>query len=101
MNLFIDFKLVFRGGGLFLEDDPALEFEAINFAAVADIAPDGGDGVIDELDLEKLANCWLATPETGNWDPICDIAPHPVRDGIINFLDMAEIAKYWQQTTSP
>ena len=101
MNLFIDFKLVLRGGGLFLEDDPALEFEAINFAAVADIAPDGGDGVIDELDLEKLANCWLATPESGNWDPICDIAPHPVRDGIINFLDMAEIAKYWQQTTSP
>jgi hypothetical protein len=101
MNLFIDFKIVLRGGGLFLEDDPALEFEPINFARVADIAPDGGDEKIDKLDLAKLALCWLATPVSENWDPVCDIAPHPVRDGIVNFYDFAELAKYWQQTVTP
>lgn len=29
MNLFVDFNLIVRGGGLFLEDDPALELERI------------------------------------------------------------------------
>ncbi len=29
MNLFVNFNLVVRGGGLFLQQDPALEFEPI------------------------------------------------------------------------
>lgn len=29
MNLFVDFNLIVRGGGLFLEDDPALELERV------------------------------------------------------------------------
>ncbi len=29
MNLFVDFNLIVRGGGLFLDDDPALELERI------------------------------------------------------------------------
>jgi hypothetical protein len=98
MNLFNDFKLVLRGGGLFLEDDPALEFEPINFASVADIVP---DGIIDQLDLAELVQSWLANPDSENWDPVCDIAPHPVRDGDVNFRDFAELAKYWLMTVNP
>lgn len=101
MNLFIDLKIVLRGGGLFLEDDPALEFEPINFTQVADIAPQGGDGIINKLDLAALAQCWLATPASANRDPACDIAPHPVRDGIVNFYDLSELAGYWYQTVTP
>jgi predicted aspartyl protease len=33
MNLFVDFNLIVRGGGLFLEDDPALELQRIEPAA--------------------------------------------------------------------
>jgi predicted aspartyl protease len=29
MNLFVDFNLIVRGGGLFLDDDPALELQRI------------------------------------------------------------------------
>jgi hypothetical protein len=29
MNLFVDFNLIIRGGGLFLQDDPALELQPI------------------------------------------------------------------------
>ena len=33
MNLFVDFNLIVRGGGLFLEDDPALELQRIESAS--------------------------------------------------------------------
>ncbi len=99
MNLFVDFNLVLRGGGLFLTDDPALEFEPIDFFKVADIAPQGGDGVVNYLDLQVLTEHWLTTPELANWDPSYDVAPHPVRDAIVNFLDYAMIVSYWQQTS--
>ncbi|MBP8305490.1 MAG: hypothetical protein KBE04_15355, partial [Phycisphaerae bacterium] len=36
-NLFLDFNLVLRGGGLFYQDDPALEFGPIDGEA----GPDG------------------------------------------------------------
>ncbi|MFA5554562.1 MAG: retropepsin-like aspartic protease [Phycisphaerae bacterium] len=100
MNLFIDFNIVLRGGGLFLEGDPSLEFEPINFAAIADIAPNGGDGTINLLDLDKFSQCWLASPQSFNWDSICDLAPHPVRDGIVNFLDFAVLAEYWLESVA-
>ena len=29
MNLFVDFNLIVRGGGLFLQEDPTLELERI------------------------------------------------------------------------
>jgi hypothetical protein len=53
MNLFTDFNLLLHGGGFFLQDDPYLAFEPIN-RIVADIAPEGGDGVVNTLDLETF-----------------------------------------------
>ncbi|MHC4259003.1 MAG: retropepsin-like aspartic protease family protein, partial [Planctomycetota bacterium] len=70
MNLFVEFNFVFRGGGLFLQDDPTLEFGPIPHHIVADIAPRGGDGVVNTLDLGVFVDAWLATRAPGvlNWD---------------------------------
>ncbi|MHC4620716.1 MAG: choice-of-anchor Q domain-containing protein, partial [Planctomycetota bacterium] len=42
-------------------------------------------------DLALLAEYWL------EYDPILDIAPEPVGDGIINFLDFAIFADWWSR----
>ena len=36
MNLFVDFNLIVRGGGLFLDEDPALELERVEPNAATD-----------------------------------------------------------------
>ncbi|MCP4708979.1 MAG: hypothetical protein GY869_10165 [Planctomycetes bacterium] len=84
MNLFTDINFLLRGGGLFGQVDPAIEFESINWG---DIAPAGGDGAVNILDLAALANAWLSTPASGAWNPRFDIGPAYHPDGIINFLD--------------
>ncbi len=97
MNLFVDYNFVLHGGGLFLQDDPVLELEPISYDIIADIEPQGGDGVVNIDDLIVCINAWLATanPPSGNWNPQCDIAPQPTPDGIINFFDFALLAQYW------
>lgn len=98
MNLFIDFNFVLRGGGLFLQDDPTLEFEPI-FRIIADIAPEGGDGMVDFLDLAVFSEAWLATagmPPSANWNPKCDMAPQPTPDGKVDVLDFAVLAEHWR-----
>ncbi|MGD8786410.1 MAG: retropepsin-like aspartic protease [Phycisphaerales bacterium] len=40
MNLFVEFNLVLRGGGLLFQDPPSLEFERIQTQLIADIAPE-------------------------------------------------------------
>ena len=47
------------------------------------------------------APAWLATPTSVNWDPICDIAPYPIRDGKVDLLDFAVLAQYWLENTTP
>lgn len=100
MNLFVDFNFVFRGGGLFLQDDPTVEFEPI--AIIADIAPGDGDGIVDFLDLAAFVEAWLATsnPPSANWNPKCDMAPYPTPDGKVNLLDFAVLADYWLESTA-
>lgn len=100
MNLFIDFNFVLRGGGLFLQDDPTLEFEPI-FRIIADIAPEGGDGTVDFLDLAVFSEAWLATagmPPSANWNPKCDMAPQPTPDGKVDVLDFAVLAEHWRES---
>ena len=46
---------------------------------------------VDWADLKILAEQWLQPPGT----PSADIAPPPSGDGIVNFLDFAELAKSW------
>ncbi len=95
MNLFTEFNLVLRGGGLIGQDPPSLEFERIQARLIADIAPEEGDGIIDYLDFAAFAEAWLATPASPNWNPKANLAPRFAPDSIIDFLDFAVLAEYW------
>lgn len=90
MNLFADLNFVLRGGGLFLQDDPSVEYELISRLA-GDIAPAGGDGIVDMLDLVAFTDAWLANPLSANWNSRADM----VGDAIINFRDFAILAQNW------
>ena len=85
MNLFTDLNFTLRGGGMFLQDDPAIYYETIS-QVTGDI---NGDGVVDWLDVAALADAWLATTASPNWNANADL----VGDGIINFLDFAVLCK--------
>ena len=87
MNLFNDLNFTLRGGGMFLEADPAIYYEIIS-RVPGDI---NGDGVVDWLDMAAFADAWLATPASPNWNARADM----VSDGIINFLDFAVLAQNW------
>ena len=98
MNLFNDLNFVLRGGGLFLQDDPSVEFKII---VVGDIAPAGGDEKVDYLDLAELAAHWLETSSSQGWNPLCDLAPWGNPDGVVNFLDFAVMAEHWFEGVGP
>jgi hypothetical protein len=99
-NLFVDFNLVFRGGGLPGQGQPRLEFEPILPRIVGDIAPGAGDGVVNSLDLAALAEAWLTNSESFNWNPRADIAP-PRPDGMVNLFDLAALADHWLESSAP
>jgi len=103
MNLFVEFNLVLKGGGMFLQDDPSLAFEPVPDRIIADIAPLGGDGIVDVLDLAEFIDAWLAieSPPSANWEPECDMTPSPPQEGIINFLDFAVLAELWLESVAP
>jgi hypothetical protein len=100
MNLFVELNFLLRGGGMFLQDDPRIEFGPIPYHIVAVIAPRGGDGVVDFLDLDVFAKAWLASkePQSANWNPRCDMAPASGPDGRVDFLDYAVLAEHWLET---
>jgi hypothetical protein len=100
MNLFTEFNLVLRGGGLIGQDPPSLEFERIPARLIGDIAPPEGDGIVDLLDITALAEAWLATPGSPNWNPKANLAPRFTPDNIIDFLDFAVLAEHWLDTAS-
>ncbi len=101
MNLFVNFNLVLRGGGLLGQDPPSMEFELIPASLTADIAPEGGDGIVDFLDFVAFGNAWLSTPTSPNWNPAADLAPPDNPDGIIDTLDLEIFFDNWLKTASP
>jgi hypothetical protein len=101
MNLFVNFNLVLRGGGLFGQDPPSLEYELIQGFITGDIAPEGGDGIVDFKDFAALANAWLATSTSDNWNPEADLAPPEIPDGIIDIEDLIVMAEHWLDSGSP
>ena len=101
MNLFSNFNLVLRGGGLFGQESPSLAFEFIRTPIVGDIAPEGGDGVVDFLDFAILADAWLVTPESANWNPKADMAPPENPDGKVDFQDLIVFAEHWLDASAP
>ena len=101
MNLLTNFNLVLRGGGLPDYGGHSLDFETIAARPIGDIAPGIGDGIVDLRDIAALANSWLATAESPQWNPAADIAPPGAPDGRIDFLDFALMAENWLATTAP
>ena len=97
MNLFVDLNFVFRGGGLFAQDDPRIEFGPAIYRIIADIAPPGGDGAVNFLDLAAFAQAWLAIPTSPNWNSRADM----VSDARIDFFDFAVLAQHWLEGTAP
>ena len=100
MNLFVEYNLLFHGGGLPDYGGHQLLLEPVDYRTVCDIASGDGDGKIDKLDLAAFVNAWLATPSSPNWNPRADLAP-VVRDGRVDFYDFAILAEYWGQETAP
>lgn len=101
MNLFVDFNLVLRGGGLMMQAPPFLEFERIPSHLAADIAPPEGDGVVDLLDFAAFARAWLSRSGQSNWYAKADLAPPGAPDGIVDYLDLAVFAEFWLARTAP
>lgn len=91
-NLFIDTDYYIHGGGLYGQDPPYIKFAFLPAGIAGDIAPTGGDGKVNILDLAALTDAWLANPLSSNWNSQADL----VSDGIINFLDFAVLAQNWQ-----
>jgi len=99
MNLFVDFNFVFSGGAFQGPTHlPYLELEPVCRIA-GDIAPEYIDCVVDALDLEELANAWLATSDptpSANWNPRADLVPDA--NGVINFFDYCILAENWLES---
>jgi hypothetical protein len=55
------------------------------------------DGTVDFADYAILTDQWLRPPAF----PSADIAPLPAGDGVVNWLDLAEIAEHWLEDTTP
>ena len=89
MNLFTDLNFTLRGGGMSLEEDPAIYYETISLVT-GDI---NGDNAVDWLDVAALADAWLATSSSSNWNSKADLNG----DGIINFVDFTILAQNWTQ----
>lgn len=97
MNLFVEYNFIFNGMAMDTHTPPYLEFEPIPYHIVADIAPPGGDGKVDNLDLREFAHAWLAIPTSENWNSKADM----VSDAIINFPDFAVLANHWDEQITP
>lgn len=98
MNLFTQFNLVFRGGGLLGQSPPSLEFMQIAPPLVGDMAPGVGDGKVDYMDLAEWAGAWLATPTSSNWRVRADISPTQLPDEIVDLQDFAAFALQWRES---
>ncbi|MCD6174300.1 MAG: retroviral-like aspartic protease family protein, partial [Planctomycetes bacterium] len=96
MNLFTEYNLIFRGGGIFLEDDPRLEFEHISTGPVTgDIAPEIRDGKVDLVDYSVFSAAWLATGIDGNWNADADFVPSGSSESIIDLQDLSVFSENW------
>jgi predicted aspartyl protease len=100
MNLFVEFDLVLRGGGLLGLDMPSLEFTRIRLPPPGDIAPAQGDGTVDYLDLAAFAAAWLSSSGTAGWDPRADLAPRQLPDGVVDGIDFGVFAAHWREALS-
>jgi len=97
MNLFTEYNLILRGGGLFLEEDPSLEFSRITLPLTGDIAPEGGDGKVDMLDLAAFSSSWLSQSGQSSWNSAADLAG----SGQVDLADLNLLAEQWLTAALP
>jgi predicted aspartyl protease len=96
MNLFTQYNLILRAGGLSFEDDPRLEFERIQIGPVTgDIAPDPVDGKVNLADFSAFSQTWMATDTDGNWNPDADFVPTGTSEGVIDLEDLSVLSEHW------
>lgn len=96
MNLFTEYNLILRSGGLGFEDDPRLEFERIQSdLLVGDIAPDPVDGKVNLIDFAVFSDSWQADDSSANWNADADLAPGGDSAGVINLQDLTVLAENW------
>jgi predicted aspartyl protease len=91
MNLFTEYNLILRGGGLFLGEDPSLEFQRIAPALPGDLSPDPRDGRVDLLDFDVFSAAWLSQTGQTGWNADADLAV----SGRIDLADLAVLAEHW------
>ena len=100
MNLFVGLNFALRGGAFDLDPEtPKIEFEFI--PVMGDIAPPGGDGKVDFLDLAAFVEAWLSDPFSLHWNQQADMAPVAQPDNLVNLLDFAVLAQHWLEGTTP
>ena len=77
--------------------------DGIGNACDADLTGvDGNDCIVNFLDLSVLANAFLSTPASPNWNPDADISgPLGVPDGIVNFLDFSRFSSSFLNPPGP
>lgn len=96
MNLFTEYNLIFRGGGIFLEEDPRLEFQRIQTGSVTgDIAPETRDGKVDLVDYSVFSQAWMATDTDAQWNPYADFVSTGSSENIIDLEDLSIFAGNW------
>jgi len=71
MNLFVNFNFVLRGGGMFGQSDPSLEF-ALIVPEITDVDYDD-DGDVDQSDFGHFQRCFSG-PDSVQDDPNCQDA---------------------------
>ncbi len=95
MNLFTEYNMVLRAGGMLLDPDPALELERIIPGSVAGDL--NGDNAVDAGDLAVLAGVWLLDNSLPGWNSEYDLAPE-AGDGIVNLRDFSVVEGNWLVT---
>jgi hypothetical protein len=96
--------------GVDIEDLAELCEQWLFYEIPADLAPPGGDGIVDFADFAVFANQWGITNDivqlldfTKQWLkiglPVCsaDISPLPDGDSRVNSADFALMASNWLQ----
>ena len=96
MNLFTQYNMVLRGGGLFLFDDPSLELQRI-VPMTADLAPEVRDGKVDLLDFIVFSEAWQSNNGSANWNADADL----VSNDTIDSDDLHAFCEQWLMGVLP
>jgi len=99
MNLFTQFDMLIKGGGLVSASKPFLNLKPIAPPIVGDFAPNGGDGKVDSTDLMFISETWLSSAGDGNYQVACNLSTVGTSATKINMLDWAIFADHWLEGT--